>query len=50
MISHRTFWSTVSTPFGVVWGMLAGILIVAILLRVAERGVAFGQWLASRSM
>ncbi len=50
MIPRPSFRSTITTPFGAVWGMLAGILFVFILLRIADRGAAFGRWLASHNL
>lgn len=33
-------------PFAIVLAMLAGMTFVLIAIRIAERGVAFGRWLA----
>lgn len=48
MTPRPHFRSTAFAPFAVAWGVVAGILLVWIAIRLAEHGFAFGRWLAAR--
>lgn len=47
MPQRSRLWSTAFTPIAAAWAFVAGMLLVLIALRLVDRGLAFGRWLAT---